>query len=43
MAKAVANMTKGTPSLPMDVMARMGNCELIMEKEISLTVFNNCL
>ena len=43
LAKAVANLTKGEPNLPLDVMARMGNCELTLEKEISLTVYHNCL
>ena len=42
MAKAVANLTKGSPSLPFEVMERMGTCELILEKEISLTIHNNC-
>ena len=42
MAKAVASITKGGPSLPMNVMARMGHCKLTLEKEIAFTVHNNC-
>ena len=42
LAKAVANLTKENPTMPRNVMMRMGHCELSLEKEIGLTIFHDC-
>ena len=39
LAKAVANLTKEGPKLPYEVMMNLAQCELTLEKEITLTVF----
>ena len=42
LAKAVATLTKLSPAPTADIMMTMGECELILEKKISFSIYNEC-
>lgn len=43
LAKAVARLTKGNPMPTSGVLRTMAECELIVEKEISFSIYNDCV